>query len=105
MPKQQFFLLALTLSFLSMPVIEPHLLFYDLSGAAIGLLGLWKLSKPEMPNLGGISILLWLSISAYFMIFAFQLLKPEPMVFVVILTIALHTNFAHTSGFPSPAAR
>jgi len=88
MTKQQFLLLALTLSFLSMPVLEPHLLFYDLAGAAIGLLGLWKLSKPEIPNFGGISILLWLTISSYFMIFAFKLLKPEPMVFVVILTIA-----------------
>lgn len=88
MTKQQFLLLALTLSFLSMPVLEPHLLFYDLAGAAIGLLGLWKLSKPEMPNLGGISILLWLTISSYFMIFAFDLLKPDPIVFVVILTIA-----------------
>lgn len=88
MTKQQFLLLALTLSFLSMPVLEPHLLFYDLAGAAIGLLGLWKLSKPEIPNFGGISILLWLTISSYFMIFAFKLLKPDPMVFVVILTIA-----------------
>ncbi|MBA3995472.1 MAG: hypothetical protein C0469_18290 [Cyanobacteria bacterium DS2.3.42] len=88
MPKQQFLLLALTLSFLSMPVIEPHLLFYDLAGAAIGMLGLWKLREAGMPNLGGISILLWLTISCYFMIFAFQFFKPDPMVFVVVLTVA-----------------
>lgn len=85
MQKRQFFLLALTLSFLAMPVIEPHLLFYDLSGAAIGLLGLWKLSKLEIPSLGGVSAMLWLTITCYFLIFAFNLLQPQPLVFVLIL--------------------
>lgn len=84
--KREFFLLALTLSFLAMPVIEPHLLFYDLSGAAIGLLGLWALSKPEMQKLVGVSAMLWLTITAYFLIFAFQLLQPQPLVFVLILS-------------------
>ncbi len=84
--KQPFLLMALSLSFLSMPVVEPHLLFYDLSGAAIGLLGLWTLSKYEMPILGGVSAMLWLAINSYFLIFAFQLLKPQPLVFVLILT-------------------
>lgn len=85
MPKQQFLLLALTLSFLAMPVIQPHLLFYDLAGAAIGVLGLWKLSKLEMPNLSSVSILMWATISCYFLIFAFTLVKPEPLIFVLIL--------------------
>ncbi|MBA3856882.1 MAG: hypothetical protein C0507_08230 [Cyanobacteria bacterium PR.3.49] len=86
--RSKFYLLALSLSFLAMPVIEPHLLFYDLSGAAIGLLGIWQLSKSKMPNLGGVSAMLWVAITGYFLIFAFHLLQPQPMVFVLILSAA-----------------
>jgi hypothetical protein len=104
MQKKQFFLLALTLSFLAMPIIEPHLLFYDLSGAAIGLLGLWKLRKLEMPNLGGLSAMLWVTITCYFLIFAFNLLQPQPLVFVLILAgaylqiLRLLVQAMHTKG-------
>lgn len=87
MGTREFHILALSLALLSMPITQPHLLFYDLSGMIVGILGLWQIRvELKIPNLGVLLITLWVCITGYFAIFAFNLAEPNPLLFIFTLT-------------------
>ncbi len=85
-PRQRL-MLGFALMFCIMPVVEPHLLFYDLAGVVLSVLTLFYFKeKLQMPELGAIAITLWLAVNAYFLVFVLNAVKPEPMIFVLILS-------------------
>lgn len=73
LPLQTKLAIFVILGFYLMPLVEPHLVFYDLAGLFFANLLLWLIEWPEdiAPKMKGIALTSWLAVDVYFIAFAF----------------------------------